>query len=370
MEVSASKLSISAVGDVSLGDHPVCAGIGMRSAFRKRGGSILASVAYKFRESDLTIANLETVTSNKGLRPFWLPSYEMRGDPKSLTYLREAGIDLVGVANNHAMQHGEAAFHDMVERARGAGMEVIGTEETKGRTKVFEIVHEDGLVSGIVSLSIRPEEWAESSNSLPYSYRDSAEELLNEIARLRKEFSGFLICSLHWGLEFLDYPSPEQVELGHKLIDTGVDVLLGHHSHVLQPVEQYGQGLIFYSLGNFVFDLWPEETRYTAIAHVDLEKGKVPQFQITPVKIDPDYSLSIAIGSDARTVEELLSWERFQAMGSKPESESEYRGQYNNARRKFRFSSYRYFLKNCYRYPPWFFAQALGRTAIRRLTGT
>lgn len=128
MEVSASKLSISAVGDVSLGDHPVCAGIGMRSAFRKRGGSILASVADRFRESDLTIANLETVTSNKGLRPFWLPSYEMRGDPKSLTYLREAGIDLVGVANNHAMQHGEAAFHDMVERARGAGMEVIGTE--------------------------------------------------------------------------------------------------------------------------------------------------------------------------------------------------------------------------------------------------
>lgn len=370
MKLMTNKLSLSAVGDISLGDHPVCAGIGMRSAFRKKGESILAGIAGKLRESDLTIANLETVTSNKGLRPFWLPSYEMRGDPQSLTYLREAGIDLVGVANNHAMQHGEAAFHDMVEQAHRIGLEVIGTEESKGQTKVLEILHEDGYVSAIVSLSIRPEEWADSKDSLPYSYRDNGEELLNEMARLRKKYTGFLVCSLHWGLEFLDYPSPEQVQLGHRLIDVGVDVVLGHHSHVLQPIERYGDGLIFYSLGNFVFDLWPDETRYTAIVHLELEKDRAPEFRVTPVIINPDYSLSVAVGNDAKRVEELLSWERYQAIEGKPESENDYRGHYDKARRKFRFSSYRYFLRNFYRYPPWFLAQALGRTAIRRLTGT
>lgn len=369
MELMANKLSVSAVGDISLGDHPVCAGIGMRSAFRKRGSDLLAGVSSYLSETDLTLANLETVTSNAGLRPLWLPSYEMRGNPDALSYIREAGIDVVGVANNHAMQHGAAAFDDMVKKVTSSGIDIIGVDDDGHQSRLYEMAHENGSKSTFFAVSIRPEEWAESTDDLPYSYRESADKLIEDVIRLRAQCDGFLVCSIHWGLEFLDYPSSEQITLGHRLIDAGVDVVFGHHPHVLQPIERYKQGLIFYSLGNFIFDLWPDQTRLTAIAHVNLEKGKQPAYRITPVKINPDFSLSVAIKEDAVAIDNLLSWERYEAMADKPENEDQYRLRYSQERRKFRYSSYQYFLKNLYRYPPWFLVQSLGRTAIRRLTG-
>ena len=330
---------------------------------------MLSGVSSHLSKTDLTIANLETVTSNTGLRPLWLPSYEMRGDPSALSTIREAGIDIVGVANNHAMQHGLPAFNDMVEEVASSGLNIIGMDDDNGRSRLYSVTHDDGSESTIFAISMRPEEWADSTENLPYSYRDSADKLIEEVIQLRHQCSGFLICSIHWGLEFLDYPSPEQVTLGHRLIDAGIDVVLGHHSHVLQPIERYKQGLIVYSLGNFLFDLWPDKTRLTAIAHIDLEKGRAPEYSITPIKINPDFSLSVAGQEDAKAIDALISWERYEALDEKPANEEQYRQRYLIECSKFRYSSYRYFLRNLYRYPPWFLVQSLGRTAIRRLTG-
>ncbi|AMQ87233.1 CapA family protein [Marinobacter sp. LQ44] len=368
MTVENKTLRISAVGDISLGDHPVCVGHGMRSAFSKSGFGIVEEISKCFESADLVLANLETVTSDLGLRPLSLASFEMRGNPSHLQFLRQAGIDVLCVANNHSMQHGEAAFWDTVSNVRKAGMDVIGLESGNGPN--IHVISHGGIESHIFNISLRPEEWADRNTALPYSKREDHADLIAEVEKLRAACPGFLICSIHWGLEFLDYPAPSQVELGRALIDAGVDVVFGHHSHVVQPVERYKKGVIFYSLGNFLFDLWSENTKQTLVANVELEAGQAPRVNWVPVKIGEGFRLKIADQATQTEVNSLLSWERFETMANKPTSDDDYFARYRVEELRFRYSSYRYFLRNILRYPPNFLVQSLARTAYRRLTGT
>lgn len=239
---------------------------------RKTGAKIFGNIAPYLEDSDVVIGNLETVTSDVGLKASSLASYEMRGDPKHLQYLKEAGFNVMGVANNHSLQHGEPAFLDTVANVKKTGIDVIGLD-SGGKTNVHVASHA-GVEHHIFNVSMRPEEWAKNKENLPYSNRENEARLLDEVRELRFRCPGFLICSIHWGLEFLDYPAPEQIRLGRALVDAGVDVIFGHHPHVIQPVERYKHGIIFYSLGNFVFDLWPDSTKKALVAQVELVPGR------------------------------------------------------------------------------------------------
>lgn len=365
--ISESTLKISAVGDISLGDHPVCVGHGMRSIFSRHLDDVISEVSSHLRKSEITIGNLETVTSDKGLKKYWLPSYEMRGNPAHLSLLKKAGINLLGVANNHSMQHGIDAFNDMLIKLEGSGIPSIGVDDSHGITKTYKHKHIDGSESFIFAVSTRPEEWADGP--VPYSLRSDPKLLLEEVKKLRASCSGFLICSIHWGLEFIDYPSLDQVQLAHSLVDNGVDVVFGHHSHVLQPVERYKNGLIFYSLGNFVFDLWSRKTKYSIIANVELSKSDEPRFDYIPVIVNESGCVRPASGNESKTIDRLLSWQRYLDNDYMHLSKEEYTQQYRNEENKFRYSSYRYFIRNSYKYPLIFLFQSVFRTLIRRLSG-
>ena len=361
------ELLVAAVGDISTGDHPVCIGHGMRHAFSSHQHRVLDAVAPILRQADITVANLETVTSNVGLKSHWLPSYEMRGDPATLRVLKEAGIDVLGVANNHAMQHGETAFLDTVSEIQRAGLEFIGVDEEPGQTRSFEF-ESGGAKHILFAVSQRPEEWHDGQ--VPYSLRLDIDSLIEEVAELRKVREGFLICSVHWGLEFLKLPGPDQVETGRRLIDAGVDVVFGHHSHLLQPVERYKHGLIFYSLGNFAFDLWHEDMKLSAVVQVRLRRGERAEYTVTPVVIGDDFCLRLATEAESRKIHEStreLSGEAMEEILRRPYLD--YRKEYESARRSAKPLKYRYFTKNVSRYPIKFFLQSLGRTLLRRLTG-
>ncbi len=362
------KLEINAVGDISLGDHPVCVGHGMRNVLKNYEKNFFSEIESELQYTDINLCNIETVVSNLGLNKYSLRSFEMRGDPKYISTIARAGFNVFGVANNHAMQHGKEAFEDMVERIHQSSVSLVGIDDKRGHTVVHEFLHSDDKISGVFAISIRPEEWTKD-RPVPYSLRESTNELLEEVRSLRARYNGFLVCSIHWGLEFLDYPSPGQMDLGRKLVDLGVDVVFGHHPHVLQPVERYKNGLIFYSLGNFVFDLWPNNTKLTAIAKVKLEHGFPPLFQIIPLKITDQFKPARAHGEDAQKIFNMMSWEKFLERDQLPETDSEYKIMYARARREFRYSSYRYFISNISKYPLHFLIQSLVRTGLRRLFG-
>lgn len=352
------------VGDLSLGDHPVCVGHGMRSAFKKEGSGILGKVSSIFEEFDLTVGNLETVCSDKGLRPNELSSYEMRGSPESLQYLKQAGIDVLGIANNHAMQHGGAAFWDTIDHVKDQGMQVIGLDNEDGKTEEYWFKGDSNCENVLVGFSIRPEEW--TTDNPPYSLRLDHKRLLDEIEELRSRCEGYLICSIHWGLEFLHKVDPEIRNLARMMVECGADVIVGHHPHVIQPFEHYGSGVIIYSIGNFTFDLWPASTRHSVIAELILSQGKRPEVVFHPVWINGDFSVSKASSDVAKYTHDVLN---NSLLLDHPLSVDQYKAEYRSARKRFRYSSYVYFLRNIFKYPAEFLYQSVFRTLRRRLSG-
>ena len=92
--------------------------------------------------------------------------------------------------------------------------------------------------------------------------------------------------SVHWGTEYRSIPDERQVDMARFMIDAGADIVIGHHPHVVQPVERYRQGIILYSLGNFVFDQHTRPgTREGVIARVIIEKGQLKGVSTLPVFI-------------------------------------------------------------------------------------
>ncbi len=95
-----------------------------------------------------------------------------------------------------------------------------------------------------------------------------------------------VFVNMHWGVEYDNQPHPRQTELARAMIDVGADAIIGHHSHVLQEVEKYKDGVIFYGLGNFVFDQGWSRTKDSAIVQYDLLSDGTGRFEITPLRIN------------------------------------------------------------------------------------
>jgi poly-gamma-glutamate capsule biosynthesis protein CapA/YwtB (metallophosphatase superfamily) len=363
-----TAFTIAAVGDISLGDHPVCVGHGMRKVIGTHGVDLFSDVREYWSNADIVTGNLETVASDVGLKPGKLASFEMRGDPSALATLKEAGFNLLTVANNHALQHGKGAFDDTVTTLKKVGIESIGLDDEQSKKTIPFVFEKSGKRSVFLGYSLRPEEW--SNSGISYSHRESADSVVSEVAGFRKKVNGAVVVSIHWGLEYLDYPGPEQLELGRKLVDAGADVIIGHHPHVLQPFEYYKDGLIIYSLGNFLFDLWHPETKPTVVALITISHGCAPKVDFKPVYIDSEFFPRKANQEQSFTIRKLLSFGDYCVDSIIKMPAEEYRARYKANLANIRPRKYRYFLKNIYRYPPGLIVQSFIRTCYRRLTGT
>jgi poly-gamma-glutamate synthesis protein (capsule biosynthesis protein) len=112
------------------------------------------------------------------------------------------------------------------------------------------------------------------------------EENLTQDIERAKEKAHVVIVSIHWGTEYEQSPTERQRMFAHLAVDSGASLILGHHPHVVQPVEQYKDGYIFYSLGNFVFDqMWSEETRNGLIARIFFEGRQIKKVETITVTI-------------------------------------------------------------------------------------
>ena len=110
------------------------------------------------------------------------------------------------------------------------------------------------------------------------------EEYLDLIAEYDKKCD-VLFVSVHWGVEYTNAITEEQEQFGHLLCDNGADIILGHHSHTLQPVEYYNGSMIFYSLGNFLFYKMDDEAGKTAIFEIEIDKNGFVSGKLSPVFI-------------------------------------------------------------------------------------
>ena len=228
-----SPIKLLAVGDVMLGDHPVCIGHGIRSTIEKKGFDfITGGIKDRIQATDISFGNLETILSDAGYRPEALSSAELRGSPAYASYLSSTGFNLINIANNHCMQHGLVAFKETIDLLKREKMEVIGLMDD-GKSNL--VIREKGDAKlAFLGYSLRPEKY--SKLDPPYALLDE-DKIIEQVVDIAGRFDGSIVVSLHWGEEYLNYPSRKQMLFARRLIDNGASLIFGHHPHVLQGIK-------------------------------------------------------------------------------------------------------------------------------------
>lgn len=286
-------ITITAAGDVSMGNY-----VGQEYAwsFRQMYEQVedqsyfLGNVYDIFSQDDMTIVNLEGVlTFSEELNPG--RTYNIKGDPEYADILTCGSVEAVSMANNHRLDFGENGTKDTLAALEPTGIvhaydTNVGIYETKGIRVGFVSVNEIGWGKGIEKL------------------------MQDGIAKLQEEEVDLILACCHWGIEREFYPTDFQQQFGRECIDWGADLVIGHHPHVLQGVEEYQGKYIIYSLANFCFGANRNPSdKDTMIAQqtftfIDGERQEETEFRIIPCSItsDPsrnDYRPTPAEGDEA-----------------------------------------------------------------------
>ena len=241
-------------------------------------------------EADILFGNLESIISDKGVRVGSI--YSFRADPKAVEGLIYAGFDVVSVANNHSLDYTREGLEDSIMRLKENGIAILGAGYSQKEAYGVLIKELDGIKIGFLAYTnsgVPVFAATEERSGVAWVDWNNLEEILEDI-RLAKAKTDVLVVSLHAGIEYEKMPTePFQIEFAKAAIDAGADMVIGHHHHVVQPIEQYKQGWIFYSLGNFVFDqCFSEETMEGKIVKVLLDNGKIKDVIPVDIKIN-DY---------------------------------------------------------------------------------
>jgi poly-gamma-glutamate synthesis protein (capsule biosynthesis protein) len=282
-----SGLSLVAVGDMSFGDHYVCASFGVDSLLRSAPDlDVFAKVKSVLRRGDIVFGNLETVLSEAGLSRNQLHSMHMRGRPQCVDYLVDAGFNVLSIANNHILQHGSEAFRETVELLRSRGITVVGLAEANGLNCAPAMLEVGGTEYVFLGYAFEKDKYFLGTTL----YAQASEEHILDDIRRHKKRDNVLICSFHWGNEFIHYPSLAQIAMARSAIDAGCDLILGHHPHVLNGFEKYDERYIFYSLGNFVFDqVWNDACTQSMVVELTRKNRHFDLVTVSPLRIGSDY---------------------------------------------------------------------------------
>lgn len=236
--------------------------------------------------ADLAFGNLESPLS-KG-KPVPTGSFVFRADPESADSLNRAGFDVLSLANNHILNQGTDGLVKTFGYLSAQNIEYCGAAASADNLGAT-IVKVKAAQVGFLCYSYGPDDYA-AGKDLPGIAIASKEKIEKDVLALKGK-ADIIIVSLHDGVEYQRKSSKHQQELARAAIDAGADIILGHHPHVVQEVEKYKNGYIFYSLGNFVFDqMWSESTRQGLAVKLTLsKKDKIKKVEYFPVMIE-DYS--------------------------------------------------------------------------------
>lgn len=236
-------------GDILLSDHVL-------GAYHKAGsidGVVDQTYQSVIDSSDVFMVNQEFPFSDRGTAAAD-KQYTFRLPPEKVSLFQEMGIDIVTLANNHALDFGTDALLDTCATLDAAGIYRVGAGANLDEAKMPVIMDIKGKTIGFLGASrvIPVGSWNATSTSPGMLTTYDPTVLIEEIKKAR-EICDFVIVYVHWGIERDEYPQDYQRTMARQYIDAGADMVIGSHPHVLQGMEYYNGKPIIYSLGNFVF---------------------------------------------------------------------------------------------------------------------
>ena len=277
---------------------------------------IYKNVEDDFNSADLMIANAESVYVPEELGYSGYPRF---GTPReNLETLAEIGVDVLTTANNHSLDKGFEGLSSSLDYMDLVGIKHTGTARSQEERDTILYRNVEGIPVAILSYTY-------GTNGIPkpadkdYCVNLIDKDLIhNDILKAREEGKAELvIVAMHWGVEYQINPTAQQEELAQFLADEGVDIVLGCHPHVLEPMEMIGNTLVIYSMGNFVANQNDYLTHHTAVFEIQIKKdgetGKISLEKATyrPMYIqknsgNPRVELIDASDEDAEVIRDII----------------------------------------------------------------
>lgn len=272
----ADEIIINAVGDIMLAGR-------WTNDFKKRGYDFpFRGTATELATGDINLANLESPIAAGG-NEFKEKLFRFRSEPAVAPALRKAGFNLVTLANNHSMDFGPEALFETTRHLASAGIDWIGAGDTLGNARRIALYSIKGKRVAFLGYSLtQPLEFF-AGTARPGTAPGYEKLVANDVASARRQ-ADYVIVTIHWGREGSGTIQPYQQRTGRAAIDAGADAVIGHHPHVLQGVERYKNGIIFYSLGNFAFASTSRTADYAAMVRLRLN-GSSRRTEVIPLDV-------------------------------------------------------------------------------------
>ena len=299
-------------GDIYLSDHVLNA--------YDRAGDISGVLDDGYRsligEADYFAANQEFPFSSRGQQA---PDkqYTFRLPESRVSLMNEIGVDLVTLANNHALDFGTDALLDTVSTLDQAGILHVGAGADSEAARQPAIVDVNGVRVGFIGASrvIPVASWTAGASS-PGMLTAYDPALLVQTIQETRPLCDYLVVLIHWGVERAEMPVDHQTSLGRQCIDAGADLVVGSHPHVLQGIEYYRGKPIVYSLGNFIFGSSIPRTALLEVSLTPREASSDASGGASrDANVSPDASLTLHPGTSSggftRMVTESVKKEEF-----------------------------------------------------------
>ena len=279
--------------------------------------NVFKNVRNYLEDADITIGNLETTFAGSSRGYTGYPTFNA---PEVLGQnLKDMGVDVLTTANNHCMDKGNSGLVSTLDYLDKYEISHTGTARSEEEQDSILIKDVNGIKIAFLSYTYGTNGITIPSDK-PFSVNLIDKELIKKHIASAKEQNVDVICvSMHWGLEYKLKPNSTQTELADFLFENGVDIILGSHPHVLEPMEKRTMtledgttkdGFVIYSLGNFVSGQIYANTKSTVILDIQITKNSDGKISIDNVKYTPVYLYDKGAGAKTRTRYTLINLEK------------------------------------------------------------
>ncbi len=259
---------------------------GVRRAILASGDPALPfrKIAPLLASADIAFVNLESPFSDRG--PYHETGLIFHAPPDTIEGLQLAGIDIASTANNHSRDCASYGVDYTVRWLRSHHIAPLGSGETAAEAHAGVVLVRRGIRFGFLGYTYDQKNgnWHDDDERIAMA---DISAMKTDVAAIKKRCD-VVIVSMHNGIEYALKPSQNQIKFAHAAVDAGAVLVIGHHPHVIQPSEKYKNGLIYYSLGNFIFDQYQRiSTQHGEIADVQFSGPSLTEAYTIPVKITP-----------------------------------------------------------------------------------
>ena len=292
---AAPAFSVTAGGDV-------IGGFGVSGVVASMGSGLFKSIAPTFEKSDFGFVNLESPLTTGGDAQGW-KDVVIKGNPDLAPAMAASGINVVTHANNHAGDMGDSGLLDSIRYCEQNDIAVVGAGKDLDEAMSGTILKtEDGVKVAFLGFTdVLPVGYPATSSSPGVAPGRADISAVKRAVKAAAKKADFVIVGWHWNFEYKRAPTYLEESQGHAIIDAGADIIFAHHPHLLDGVEAYNDGLIFYSLGNLVFSGFSGETAETILVRAKVSEDGIDA-QLIPVVGGGSGVPSVVKGSQADSI--------------------------------------------------------------------